>query len=73
MANKGARTTNMRVRAYALANAVTMGQVAEQMGVTRQFFSVAYMGRELLTEDQDYLIGIIDEIVAERKEHEQTS
>lgn len=56
------RKTNLRVRAYATSKGVTLGQMAGYLGISPTRFSQTYMSRELLKEDQDFLIRTVDEM-----------
>lgn len=67
------RKTNLDIRGYATLKGITLGDIAAHIGVTRSYFSTAYMSFELPEERKLELIRIIDEIVMERRSHEQAN
>ena len=67
------RKTNLDIRGYAALKGITLGDIAGHIGVSRSYFSTAYMAFELPEDRKIQLIRIIDEMVMERRKHEQTN
>ena len=66
------RSTNTSVRALAALNNVSLGEVAEQLGLTATGFSIGYMAAELQGEMKQRVVDAIREIVQDRGEQLQT-
>lgn len=59
---KRPRSTNLKVRAYAQERGIRLYDIAEYLGITATVFSQSWMSRELLEQDQSYLMSIIDDM-----------
>lgn len=56
------RLTNLDIRGYAASKGVTLGDIAEAMGIRQSAFSIEYMRHEMSEADKEQMRAVIDRI-----------